>query len=167
MGPDHPSVAVTLHNLAGLYRNQGRYEDATPLFLRSLAISEEKLGPDHPTVATVLEKYAILLRRIGREQEAEQLERRAARIRAGGAPTPQGNASCGAPRLPLVHGIDMSREVRLFRRTTRDQSPQVRQRPHLAAGCGYRRGEQERDSQVDHCVKLPCDNEPSEARGPN
>ena len=34
--------------LAGLYRAQGRYAEAEPLFKRALAVSEKALGPDHP-----------------------------------------------------------------------------------------------------------------------
>ena len=53
LGPDHPDVAVSLNNLAGLYAYQGRYADAEPLFKRALAIREKALGPDHPDVATI------------------------------------------------------------------------------------------------------------------
>jgi hypothetical protein len=28
LGPDHPDTALSLNNLAELYRNQGRYEEA-------------------------------------------------------------------------------------------------------------------------------------------
>ena len=41
----------SLNNLAELYRNQGRYAEAEPLYKRSLAIREKALGPDHPDVA--------------------------------------------------------------------------------------------------------------------
>ncbi|NDY74971.1 tetratricopeptide repeat protein, partial [Desulfobacter hydrogenophilus] len=52
LGPDHPSVATTLNNLAGLYESQGKYEEAEPLYQRALKIRETVLGPDHPSVAT-------------------------------------------------------------------------------------------------------------------
>jgi tetratricopeptide (TPR) repeat protein len=32
LGPEHPSTATSLNNLAELYRNQGRYGDAEPLY---------------------------------------------------------------------------------------------------------------------------------------
>jgi tetratricopeptide (TPR) repeat protein len=32
LGPDHPNVATALNNLALLYKNQGRYADAEPLY---------------------------------------------------------------------------------------------------------------------------------------
>ena len=44
-GPDHPRVGDSLNNLAALYRAQGRYGEAEPLFQRSLAITEQALGP--------------------------------------------------------------------------------------------------------------------------
>ena len=43
-----------LNNLALLYRNQGRYAEAEPLYMRSLAIWETALGSGHPEVASSL-----------------------------------------------------------------------------------------------------------------
>ena len=43
-GPDHPEVAASLNNLASLYKVKGRYSEAEPLFLRSLAIAEQAPG---------------------------------------------------------------------------------------------------------------------------
>jgi CHAT domain-containing protein len=37
LGPDHPYVAGSLNNLAGLYRSQGRYADALPIIRRTLS----------------------------------------------------------------------------------------------------------------------------------
>jgi tetratricopeptide (TPR) repeat protein len=65
-------VATTLNNLAGLYESQGRYEEAEPLYQRSLAISEKALGPDHPSVATTLNNLAGLYYRQGKYQKAGQ-----------------------------------------------------------------------------------------------
>ena len=33
LGDNHPHVALSLNNLAGLYRSQGRYTEAEPLYL--------------------------------------------------------------------------------------------------------------------------------------
>ena len=50
--PDtHPDVTVTLNNLANLYKDQGLYGQAEPLFLRALTINEAALGKRHPDVA--------------------------------------------------------------------------------------------------------------------
>ncbi|OIP63615.1 MAG: hypothetical protein AUK30_08190 [Nitrospirae bacterium CG2_30_70_394] len=75
-------MATSLNNLALLYKTQGHYAQAEPLYRRSLAISERALGPDHPDVATSLENLAALYRATQRIAEAEKLEERAARIRA-------------------------------------------------------------------------------------
>ena len=53
-GPDHPTTATLLNNLATLYYAQGRYEAVEPLLKRALAIHEKALGPDHLSVATRL-----------------------------------------------------------------------------------------------------------------
>ncbi len=75
-------MATSLNNLAKLYRAQGRYAEAEPLYKRSLAIREKALGPEHPNVATSLENYANLLRETGRTaEEAGKMEARAKTIR--------------------------------------------------------------------------------------
>src|SRR5262249_3263849 len=58
--PQHPDLGATLHNLAKLYKKQGRYSAAQPLYVRSLDIFEKALGPDHPNVSTVLHGLAEL-----------------------------------------------------------------------------------------------------------
>jgi tetratricopeptide (TPR) repeat protein len=78
-------VATSLNNLAVLYRDQGRYAQAEPLFQRALAIWEKALGPEHPNVATALENYARLFREMKRGAAARELEARAQAIRAAHA----------------------------------------------------------------------------------
>ena len=82
LGPDHPNVALSLNNLAGLYKDQGKYPHAEPLFRRALAISEKTLGRDHPDVATTLENLAQLYREVGHADKAKPLDKRAAAIRS-------------------------------------------------------------------------------------
>ncbi len=81
LGPEHPDVALSLNNLAELYRAQGKYDQADPLHKRSLAINEKALGPEHPNVATSLENYGALLRATGRPEKAQAILKRAAAIR--------------------------------------------------------------------------------------
>ena len=76
VGPDHPSVATSLNNLAGLYMTQGQYAAAEPLYKRALSIYEKALGPDHPSVARSLNNLAALYRATGQILEAQELERR-------------------------------------------------------------------------------------------
>ncbi|MEO1210788.1 MAG: tetratricopeptide repeat protein, partial [Cyanobacteria bacterium J06638_20] len=80
LGPDHPSTATSLNNLALLYQSMGRYGEAEPLQLRDLAISEAQLGPNHPRTATSLNNLALLYRSMGRYGEAEPLYARSLEI---------------------------------------------------------------------------------------
>jgi CHAT domain-containing protein/Flp pilus assembly protein TadD len=73
LGDSHPSVAISLNNLAGLYRAQGRLGEAEPLFQESLLINREQLGNSHLFVATSLNGLANLYRDQGRLGEAELL----------------------------------------------------------------------------------------------
>jgi tetratricopeptide (TPR) repeat protein len=75
-------VATSLNNLAELFRDQGKYAKAEPLYQRSLAIREKTLGPEHSYVAQSLENYAALLRETGRDDRAAEMESRAKAIRA-------------------------------------------------------------------------------------
>jgi tetratricopeptide (TPR) repeat protein len=78
---EHPSVAATLGNMAGLLMRQGKYEEALPLYERSLRISEKALGPEHPSVAARLcHNMAGLLERQGKYDEALPLYERSLRI---------------------------------------------------------------------------------------
>ncbi len=83
LGPNDPTTAALLDNLALLYEAQGYYAEAEPLYQRSLAIREKALGPEHPDVTASLENYAELLRETGREDKAEEMEARAKAIGAG------------------------------------------------------------------------------------
>jgi tetratricopeptide (TPR) repeat protein len=75
LGPEHPDTATSLNNLAGLYLEQGRYEEAEPLYERALEIRERVLGPEHPDTAMILNNLAELYREQGRYEEAERLTR--------------------------------------------------------------------------------------------
>ncbi len=81
-GEQDPRFAISLNNLAELYRAQGNYAQAEPLYQRALAIREKALGPEHPHVAMVLENYAALLHKLNRDAEADKMEARAQAIRA-------------------------------------------------------------------------------------
>ena len=66
--------------MAELYRVQGRYPEAEPLYQRSLKIQEKAFGPDHPNVAKALNNLAILYDIQGRYPEAEPLYQRSLKI---------------------------------------------------------------------------------------
>jgi len=81
LGTDHPDVAISLNNLAELYRAQGIYQAAEPLYKRSLAILEKALGSEHPNVATSLNNLAGLYESQGNYPSAEPLYKRSLAIR--------------------------------------------------------------------------------------
>ena len=80
LGPEHPDVATTLNNLAGLYKSMGEYEKALPLYKRALEIYEKVLGPEHPSVATMLNNLAGLYKSMGEYEKALPLYKRALEI---------------------------------------------------------------------------------------
>jgi CHAT domain-containing protein len=79
-GPDHPAVGTGLNNLAIVFRAEGRYAEAEPLYTRALAIDEKALGPDHPDVGTDLNNLALLYYAQGRYADADALYKRALAI---------------------------------------------------------------------------------------
>jgi tetratricopeptide (TPR) repeat protein/tRNA A-37 threonylcarbamoyl transferase component Bud32 len=81
LGPDHPTVAKNLDNLAQARLGDGDHDGANRLFERSLRLGEEALGPEHPRVATRLSNLAAARLRIGEWTDAVALLERAFRIR--------------------------------------------------------------------------------------
>src|SRR6185369_2726387 len=79
-GPEHPSVATDLNNLARLFFATDRLTNAELLMRRSLAIDENSFGAEDPTVAIDLNNLAILLWATDRPAKAEPLTRRALAI---------------------------------------------------------------------------------------
>jgi len=76
----HPAVATSLNNLGELYRAQGAYDKAEPLYVRALAIREQVLGPMHPHVAQSLNNLAALYQAQGAYAKVEPLYVRALAI---------------------------------------------------------------------------------------
>ena len=74
------SIATTLHALAGLLRDEGRFREAEPLYRRALEIREKTAGANPRDVVETLKDYALLLRRAGRNGEAAKLDARAAQL---------------------------------------------------------------------------------------
>jgi tetratricopeptide (TPR) repeat protein len=72
-GFDHPTVATSRNNLAGLYYCQGRYTEAELLYLQALEINRRSLPPDPTSLAIDLNNLALLYYCQGRYTEAEPL----------------------------------------------------------------------------------------------
>jgi len=77
LGPDHPSLANTLNNLAALLDQQGKFTESEPLQRRALVILEKALGPLHPDTAATLTTLAVSLDRQNKTVESEQVYMRA------------------------------------------------------------------------------------------
>ena len=63
LGPDHPDVASSLNNLAELYKTQGRYADAEPLYKRAWRSARRRSAPTIPMSRHRSNNLARLYRR--------------------------------------------------------------------------------------------------------
>ena len=59
----HPSVAITLNNLAYLYHSQGAYAKAESLYQRALLILKATFPQGHPNIEALEGNYAKLKRK--------------------------------------------------------------------------------------------------------
>ena len=66
---EHPETDSLLNNLATLYKDQGKNEEALPLYQRALAIYEKVFGLDHPFTKRAREDYTNLLQKMGQKTE--------------------------------------------------------------------------------------------------
>ncbi|MEO5916003.1 MAG: tetratricopeptide repeat protein [Luteolibacter sp.] len=80
LGPDDPSVAMSVRNLAEILQMQGKLAESAILCRRALEIDETKLGKDDPAVAKDLNQLASVLQAQGKLPEAEPPLRRALEI---------------------------------------------------------------------------------------
>ena len=72
-GDNYPNITENLNNLAKLYQSQGRYEEAEPLLIQALELSQRLLGENHPSVAISLNNLAKLYDSQRKYEEAEPL----------------------------------------------------------------------------------------------
>ncbi|XP_046879327.1 nephrocystin-3 isoform X1 [Hypomesus transpacificus] len=81
LDPDHPSVAGSLHQLAGVYVQWRKYGNAEQLYKQALEISENAYGAEHACVARELDALAMLYQKQNKYEQAEKLRKRSVRIR--------------------------------------------------------------------------------------
>ncbi|XP_069504796.1 nephrocystin-3 [Ambystoma mexicanum] len=81
LDPDHPSVAQSLHQLAGVYVQSKKFGNAEQLYKQALEISENAYGADHPGVARELDALALLYQKQNKYDQVEQLRKRSLKIR--------------------------------------------------------------------------------------
>ncbi|MBD2491600.1 tetratricopeptide repeat protein [Aulosira sp. FACHB-615] len=70
---ENPEYCDSLNNLAELYRMQGHYLLAQPLYLQALTLRKNLLGSEHPDVAQSLNNLAAFYYSQGNYVEAEKL----------------------------------------------------------------------------------------------
>lgn len=70
LGDNHPDLAVTLKELAGIARQHHRNDEAEQLYLQALRINESMLGLDHPETANNLNSLAVFFRGLGDDERA-------------------------------------------------------------------------------------------------
>ncbi|XP_068160493.1 nephrocystin-3 [Antennarius striatus] len=81
LDPDHPSVARSLHQLAGVYVQWKKYGNAEQLYKQALEISENAFGAEHASVARELESLAVLYQKQNKYEQAEKLRKMSMKIR--------------------------------------------------------------------------------------
>ena len=118
LGPEHLSVAISLNNLALLYRHMGDYEKALPLCQRALDIREKVLGPQHRSVATSLNNLAGLYSNIGDYEKALPLYQRALDIREKVLGPQHPSVATSLNNLALLnhHMRDYEKALQLYQR---------------------------------------------------
>ena len=77
LGPDHPSVAAAVGNLAGLHRARGEREEAVELYRKCLEMKRVFLPPESRSIALALNNLAKALDDEDLLQSAETLYREA------------------------------------------------------------------------------------------
>lgn len=80
MGRDESSLITSLNILADVYRADGKYDKAEPLYLRTLQLLEKARGPEDASLTPVLNGYAEMLHKAGRAEDAAKLESRSQTI---------------------------------------------------------------------------------------
>ena len=70
LGSNHPSYAISLHNLANVYQTLGRYSQAEPLLVEAIKIKEAN-GSDIASLAKSYQNLAQIFQQDSRYYEAE------------------------------------------------------------------------------------------------
>ena len=141
LGPEHPQVALNLHNLGEVQRLQGAYADAKATFERSLEIKREHLR-DHPSVAMTLTGLGRVLLELGEAEAARKLLEEAAEHRKQQESSPDARAetSFALARALLATSPDGAPSSSAL--VAARELAQAAQAAYLEAGDDYR-GERE------------------------
>jgi tetratricopeptide (TPR) repeat protein len=73
LGKEHRNTLASANSLAEAYKAQGRYDEAEPLFKRTLEGVVRVFGKEHPNTLIIADNLAGLYRLQGRYGKAEPL----------------------------------------------------------------------------------------------
>jgi tetratricopeptide (TPR) repeat protein len=118
MGPDHPVVALALHNLGFLLARNGQRERARALFERAIAIRTSTFGEDHVLNAESLGNLGKIAIEEGKLDEASVLLDRAIAIveTAYGADSPELTDLLTAKGAAFVNGGRLREAIPILER---------------------------------------------------
>ena len=57
---NHPSLAISYHNIGMIYSGKGEYTMALEFLEKTLAIEQKSLPPTHPSVKTTMKNIAYV-----------------------------------------------------------------------------------------------------------
>jgi tetratricopeptide (TPR) repeat protein len=101
LGIDEPTARL-LNQLAVFFMTKAQYQQAEPLYRRSLALNESSEKPDQRIIATCLNNLATLLQATNRLEEAEPLMRRALEIDEASFGKMHSNVACDLNNLAAL-----------------------------------------------------------------
>ena len=81
LGPNHPSVAVSLNNIGIVLNDKAEYRKSLKYHKKALAIWKKVLGPQHPNVAVSLNNLGLVSWNNGKYKKALVYSERALEIR--------------------------------------------------------------------------------------
>jgi len=131
LGPVHPDTLTSLNNLAMLYQEQGRYDEAERLHIEVLEGFRAALGPEHPDTLTSLNNLAMVYQAQGRLGEAEQVHKEVLERRRGVLGLAHPDTLASLHNLAAVYNVQgrLGEAERLYKEAVEGQrsvSPPIR-----------------------------------------
>ena len=73
LGAEHPSLLMSMNNLAEVLRHQGKYEQAEEMRRQALGLRETVLGKEHPDTLMSMSNLANVLSDQVSYEQAEEI----------------------------------------------------------------------------------------------
>ena len=73
LGTEHPLVATTTHNIAGVYESKGELDKALELYNKALLVRIKLLGEEHPSTINTKNRISEIQSK-QKEQESQPNE---------------------------------------------------------------------------------------------